>query len=420
MKQVKFFLLLLLLTTLPLNSYSWGTLGHNYVVVLSMDGFRWDYCNDTLTPNLMRIATKGVKAKRFQSSFPTLTFPNHYSMATGLYPDNHGIIANRFYNKDLKKWYSPGAAGDASFYKGEPIWNTAQKHGLKTANFFWIGSEAPIGGKLPEIYKYYNQDKDITYSQRVDSVISWLSRPKEERPQLVMFYFEDPDKTTHRNDPNPAIENITRLTVAKCDSLVGVLDSKLQELPIAGNIHLIIVSDHGMCPVDESRTIYLSDYLEKSWAPDSTSSFGSPLALINIHPHKVKATLKALKKVEHINVWKRSDIPKRLHYGKNPNIGDLVILADSAWSIRKDRTPARSTSKGAHGFDNRNRDMYGIFYAYGPKFQENAVVEEFPNIQLYNIIAHLLELKNPAKTDVRLEDVNLLFKPEFRTKSYGK
>lgn len=376
-----------------------------YVVVLSMDGFRWDYDSLASTPNLDKIAKKGVKSRGLQPCFPTLTFPNHYSMATGLYPDNHGLIANRFYNKKLGK-YNPEKSQEAAFYNGEPIWNTAKKQGIKTANFFWIGSEAPIDGMLPDIYKIYEKDKKTTYSQRIDSMMSWLDLPEEKRPQLIMFYFEDPDKTTHKNDPDPRKSGTTRKIVEHCDSLVGVLDKKIQALPFAKNIHLIVLSDHGMCSVDSGRTVHLSDYLKESWI-DSNSYFDTPLSLVNIHPDKLDSAIMALKNAKHISVWKASDMPERLHYGKNPNIGNLVILADSAWNISKDKNV---DLKGAHGFDNQNHDMYGIFYAYGPKFKKDTIVEEFPNIQLYNIIAHLLNLKNPVKTDADLKDVEFLFK----------
>ncbi len=375
-----------------------------YVVVLSMDAFRWDYERLIGTPNLDKIAKKGVKSKGFQSSFPTITFPNHYSMATGLYPDHHGLVSNTFFNKKLQQEYRIGkyeAVDNPEFYGGEPIWNTAQKQGIFTANYFWVGSETPIGGMQPNIWKAFS--KEVTYSQRVDSVISWLERPENERPQLIMFYFDDPDATTHYDDPVNGTK--TRRIVKYCDSLVGVLDRKLQALPFAKNVHLLVVSDHGMSPIDSSRTVYLPNYLDTSWI--QYSNWSTPTCLMDIYPDKLDSALMALKKVPHIQAWKPADIPKRLNFGTNPNIGNLVILADSAWSISK--KPFSSRAKGTHGFDNQNRDMYGIFYAYGPKFAKNKVVPQFPNIQLYNIIAYLLNIK-PAQTDAKLEDVSFLFK----------
>lgn len=376
-----------------------------FVIVLSMDGFRWDYNRLSGTPNLDKIAERGVKSEGLQSVFPTKTFPSHYSMATGLYPDNHGLVANRFFNQTLQKEYTMGnrkMVENPDFYGGEPIWNTAQKQGLITASYFWVGTEAPIGGLQPNIWKRF--DKSITYSQRIDSVISWLERPENERPQLIMFYFEDPDGTTHHDDPING--NETHRIVKYCDSLVGVLDRRLQALPFAQNIHLIVVSDHGMSLVDSSRTVYTQDYLDPLWIRYTNRS--SPMCLMDIYPDKLDSALMMLQNVLNISAWKSSDVPRRLNYGTNPNIGNLVILADSAWSIAEKPRIGRH-AKGDHGFDNQNRDMYGIFYAYGPKFQINKVVPEFLNIQLYNIIAYLLNLK-PAQTDAKLEDVNFLFK----------
>ncbi|MCL2416576.1 MAG: ectonucleotide pyrophosphatase/phosphodiesterase [Bacteroidales bacterium] len=375
-----------------------------YVIVLSLDGFRWDYNQIIGTPNLDRIAERGVRSKGLQPVFPTGTFANHYSMATGLFPDNHGIIANTFFNQELQKEFrlaNREAVGNPKFYGGEPIWNTVQRYGLKSASFFWVGTEAPIGGKQPNIWKNFNSR--IPFHERVDSVISWLERPEDQRPQLIMFYFEEPDFTAHSFHPTYA-EEVHRM-VRYCDSLVGVLDRRLQALPFAENISLIIVSDHGMTPTDISRVVFLHNYLCESWIQYSSRS--SPMALMTVYPEKLDTALSVLQNVPHINAWRPEDIPKHLNFGRNPNIGNLVILADSAWSISKE--PVDRWRKGDHGFDNTNRDMFGIFYARGPKFHTNRVVPEFLNIQLYNIIAHLLGIR-PAPNDAKLEEVYFLFR----------
>jgi len=371
---------------------------------LSLDGFRWDYNQIVGTPNLDKIAERGVKSKGLQPVFPTGTFASHYSMATGLFPDNHGLIANTFFNKELQKEYrisNREAVGNPLFYGGEPIWNTVQKQGLKSASFFWVGTEAPIGGLQPNIWKNFNST--ITFFQRIDSVISWLERPEKERPQLIMFYFEEPDFTAHYNDPVHAEE--THRMVRYCDSLVGVLDRRLQALPFAESISLIVVSDHGMTPTDISRIVYLQNYLCPSWIIYSSRT--SPMTLMTVHSDKLDSALLVLQNVQHINAWKPQDIPKHLNFGTNPNIGNLVILADSAWSISE--RPVDRWIKGNHGYDNYNRDMFGIFYARGPKFHKNKVVPEFLNIQLHNIIAHLFGIK-PAPNDARLEEVYFLFR----------
>lgn len=389
--------------TLFLFAFSSFASDRKYVIVLSLDGFRWDYNQIIGTPNLDKIAERGVRSKGLQPVFPTGTFPNHYSMATGLFPDNHGLIANTFFNQDLQKEFriaNRKAVGNPKFYGGDPIWNTVQRYGIKSASFFWVGTEAPIGGKQPNIWKNFNSR--ITFSQRIDSVISWLERPEEHRPQLIMFYFEEPDLTAHHF--HPAYSEEVHRMVRYCDSLVGVLDRRLQALPFAENISLIIVSDHGMTPTSIDRVVYLQNYLCTSWIQYSSNA--SPMALMTIYPEKLDSALLVLQSVQHINAWQPQDIPKHLNFGTNPNIGNLVILADSAWSISKE--PLEIWRAGDHGFDNTNREMFGIFYARGPKFHRNKAVPEFLNIQLHNIIAHLFGIR-PAPNDAKLEDVYFLF-----------
>jgi alkaline phosphatase D len=381
------------------------TVAPNIVVVLSMDGFRWDYKHIIGTPNLDRIAKEGVSAEKWQSSFPTVTFPNHYSMATGLYPNNHGIIHNTFYSNELGREYTMSkrdAVGDGRFYKGEPIWNTAQKQGKRTANFFWVGSEADIQGMRPDRWKVF--DSKVPYKNRIDTVLKWLQLPAQERPDLIMFYFESPDNITHNNHPTNSEK--TKAVVRQCDSLVGIFYDKIKTLPNAAQIHFIIVSDHGMCSVAIERSEYLSDYLKKEWI--DYSNRGNPVAIMRIKEDKLDSALLMLGRAKHLKAWKNTDVPQRLHYGSNPDIGNLVILADSAYNIFSSRNNARSGA-GKHGYDNLNSDMYGIFYGYGRDFKQNYKVDMLQNIQLYNIICRLLNI-TPAANDADINKIEMLFK----------
>jgi alkaline phosphatase D len=353
---------------------------------------------------LDRIAREGLRAEAWQSSFPTITFPNHYAMATGLYPDHHGIVHNSFYNKELGLIYTMGnreVVVDGRFYKGEPIWNTAKKQGKRTANFFWVGSEANVQGMQPDIWKTY--DHNISYETRIDSVLSWLQLPEETRPELIMFYFEDPDNTTHHN--HPVNGEFTKAMVKRCDSLAGAFYDKMKQLPIADRIHFLIVSDHGMCPTAIERTEYLSDYIKEEWV--TLSNWGNPVALFDIKEDKLDSALLMLSKAEHLSAWIPSEIPERLHYGSDPNIGNLVVVADSAYNIFKDHSRTKS-NEGQHGYDNINKDLYGIFYANGRDFKKSFVAPIIPNIQLYNIICKLLDL-TPAPNDGNIKDLDVLF-----------
>jgi alkaline phosphatase D len=203
----------------------------NYVVLISFDAFRWDYDKLYNTPNLNLLALDGVKAGRLIPSFPTKTFPNHYTIATGLYPDHHGLVDNSFPAADLGLFYRMGdraAVENPAFYGGEPVWVTAEKQGVKAASYFWVGSEAPVGGMHPSYWKKY--DGRVTYQARIDSVIKWLGYSPEKRPELVTLYFDEPDLISHDFGPESPQ---TGKVVSSLDSIIGVIRMKLSALPDA-------------------------------------------------------------------------------------------------------------------------------------------------------------------------------------------
>lgn len=374
-----------------------------YVVMLSMDAFRWDYYQHANTPNLNAIAKAGVRAEGLIPCFPSKTFPNHYSMATGLHPDNHGIVNNKFYDSTLG-YYSLGdrnAVENAAFYGGEPIWLTAEKQGLKAGTYFWVGSEAPIGGRYPSFWRRYN--RRVPFEARIDTVIQWLSLPEEERPHLVAFYFQEPDWTSHEDGP---LGSKTLALVEQLDSLVGVLVNRIDELPIADKVNLLIVSDHGMADISSEKYIKLDEYVDANWF--SMVNGGSPVLTLQPKEEFREIALQKLKSIPNLKVWERNEIPERYHYGKNPRVHDIVIEADLGYSLGVSSYPD-SYRGGAHGYDNMLPDMRGIFYAKGPAFKKNHVQPAFMNINLYPIIAHILGLE-PAKVDGNLEEVKDIFK----------
>jgi len=361
----------------------------NYVLVVSLDAFRWDYSRIYNTPNLNKLAKDGVKADRMFSSFPTVTFPNHYSIATGLYPDHHGLINNSFPAPDLGLFYRMGdrtAVENPAFYGGEPIWVTAEKQGVRSASFFWVGSEA----KHPTYWKKY--DESVTYEARIDTVIKWLGYPPEKRPGLVTLYFDEPDATSHAFGP---VSAQTGKIVARLDSLMGVLRTKLSTLPEAKRINLIILSDHGMSAISPARYINI-----KSLVPDrmiASISGGNPVYLINPSEGKKDSVLFLLNKSKGLKAWDKSHLPAKWHYGTNPRIPEIVAVADSSWSIGT-RPDGSSLRGGAHGYDNSNSDMFSIFYAAGPSFKRNYKFRELNNIDIYNLICRILDI-TPAKND---------------------
>ncbi|MEJ2501762.1 MAG: ectonucleotide pyrophosphatase/phosphodiesterase, partial [Gemmatimonadota bacterium] len=228
-----------------------------YLVLVAFDGMRHDLVDRTATPAFDRVAARGARADGLIPAYPSKTFPNHYSIVTGLYPAHHGIVDNAFYDPHRNAVYRLGdtiAVRDGSWYGGEPIWVTAEKQGLRTASFYWVGSEAPIAGVRPTYFKAYRDD--FPYEARVDTVLHWLSLPPAERPQLITLYFPEPDHTLHRE--GPAAEAVDR-AVRRLDDVLGRLLDGLDRLPIADSVHLVLVSDHGMAPAPEDHVIVLDE-----------------------------------------------------------------------------------------------------------------------------------------------------------------
>ena len=355
-----------------------------YVVLVSMDGFRWDYEKQFNLPNLKQIAKEGVHAKSMKPSYPSKTFPNHYSIVTGLYPDHHGIINNVFYDAALNESFSlsSNAKNDSRFYGGNPIWNLAEQQGIKTASFFWPGSD--IDKRNPSYFKNYNGK--IPYGARIDTVMKWLQLPEKQRPHLVTLYFDEPDHTGHNFGP---LSQENKKMVIKMDSVMGELSRRLDQLAIGKQINLIIVSDHGMADISNDKKVAVLDYLKPEWL--GYKEVINPIMSLQAKPGFNDSIANTLKKVPHIKFWKSNEVPRRLHYGTNPRAHDFVIEAEKGYSlVSKESTHIKG---GTHGYDNNEKDMHAIFYAKGPAFKINKTVKTFPNISVYPLIAHILGLQ---------------------------
>jgi alkaline phosphatase D len=399
------FLLLLLLIALGACNTS-RMEKEDYVLLVSFDGFRWDYPDLYDTPNFDALAREGVKAERLIPSFPTKTFPNHYTLATGLYPDHHGIINNSFYAPDLEGVYRIGdvpMVTNPSAYFGEPIWVTAEKQGIRSACYFWVGSEAAVAGTSPSYWKAY--DGSVPYRQRVDTVMSWLNLPLEDRPRMLMLYFDEPDHTGHEYGPE---HEATGDQVVRADSILAYIRSGLAKLDYADRINLIVLSDHGMSPISPEKYVNLADHMKKEWTNRVVG--GNPLYLVEPAEGCADSITYALNLLEGVSAWQKEDIPDRLHYGSSPRFPGIVIVADPFWSIGT-RSDPYGYAGGAHGYDNSFDDMHAIFYAEGPAFKENHVTASFSNVEVYGIVAKLLNL-DPAETDGHISHVSDLFSSE--------
>ena len=372
-----------------------------YVVMLSLDGFRWNYAERTNTPALDKIEQKGIRAE-MTASFPTKTFPNHYSIATGLYPDHHGIVNNTFWDPQrgvLYKISDRSKVQDGYFYGGEPIWVTAEKQDVRSASFFWVGSEAKIGGYYPSIWKTY--DHNFPFYQRADSVIAWLQLPEEKRPHLITWYLSEPDGSGHHFGPES--QQITD-TIHGLDQILGYFLDQLEQLDIANEVNIIVVSDHGMQEISNQRVIRLQDYVKKSWMAGANG--GNPVYNIWAKNGFKDSIANALANVPHLSLYTKDNVPPRLHYMTHERCGDFVAVADSSWSLFNSYVPTFTTG-GTHGYDNANRNMNAIFYAYGPNFKsQNTSNNTLDNVDIYNMICEILDLKAAANDgdDSRVND----------------
>lgn len=375
-----------------------------YVVVVSMDAFRWDYADIYTTPEFEEMEAGGVRADYLLSSFPTKTFPNHYALATGLFPDHNGIINNNFYAPDLDKLYRIGDRSmveNPDAYFGEPIWVTAEQQGKIAASFYWVGSEAPIKGISPTYWKTYNHS--TPYTVRVKQVISWLKEPLEKRPELVMLYFDQPDGVGHDYGPE---STQTGEVVESMDSLLGSLRDQIAELPYADRVNLIVLADHGMAPISPDKYHNLYDYIHEDWVKSIIG--GNPVYLVAPLDGYEDSIIMSMQGIEGLQAWEKEDIPAHLHYGSSPRFPGIVVVADSMWSIGT-KSSASGYTGGAHGYDNHFTDMRTIFYAEGPAFKEGYSSPAFSNVEVYGIIAHILGL-DPAETDGDIENVRHIFK----------
>jgi len=373
-----------------------------YVVIVSLDAFRWDYPEMYDTPWLDSIARAGVRAV-MMPSYPSSTFPNHYTLATGLVPDHHGIVNSQFWDPERGELYSMGDSltrYNPVYYGGEPVWNTAERQGVRTASIYWVGSDVAIGGHYPSSYLRWNDAPRLDYAQRAEETVRLLSLPKRQRPRLVMVYFDDPDATSHEFGPD-SIESGT--VIHYLDSLVGVMYQGVRSLPYGDRINFIVTADHGMTDISDERFIRIDEVLDTTWCERVVST--NPTSIFT-RPGCRDSVLAALSEVEHIQAWPRESVPAELQYGSSPHLGDVIVAPDLGWQFAFQ--PRRLL--GAHGYAPQEADMQVFFCASGPDFMEGYVSDEtFANTAVYPLLCRLLGVK-PAPCDGDLSGVGAMLK----------
>lgn len=359
-----------------------------YVILVSLDGFRYDYPKRYHADHLLALAAQGASAPEGMiPAYPSITFPNHYTIITGLYPEHHGIVANSFYDPARKESYSykdPKTVADGSWYGGTPLWVLAEQQGMRAASFFWVGSEADIQEIRPSFYLKF--DGSFPNGKRVQQVLAWLHLPPEQRPHFITLYFSDTDTAGHQYGPDsPQVAD----AVHELDNEIGKLMDGIKESKLP--VDLIVVADHGMAKV-EGPPIHLDDFGLKSSSFEQIS--GS--LLYPKSEEDAQAAYLALKgKSDKFLVYRRAQVPAGLHFNSNPREGDPVIIPTGPYFISAVTDPLRPEHPplGAHGYDPaRMPEMKAIFFAAGPDIHKGIAVAPFENVNIYPLIARILGL----------------------------
>jgi alkaline phosphatase D len=370
-----------------------------YVLLISLDGFRYDYAQRDHAANLLEFGRKGVAAKALIPSFPTSTFPNHNTIATGLYPAHHGIVENSFWDpqrKALFRFNDPSLASDPAWWGGTPLWVLAEQQGMRAASYFWPGSDYEIQHTRPTYYHTY--DGKVTKDQQIAEVIGWLKLPKSQRPHFITVYFSEVDHESHLHGPD-APE--TREAIAHVDAALGKLFDSIRDTGVPVNI--FVVSDHGMSAVQGA--IDVSKFADLTGV--ETVAASTEVKIYSDDAARIESLYNQFKdKDPRFNVYRPGEIPSRLHYSGNPRIGDLVLMAAKPVILHLAPRPGermREPLKGMHGYDvDLDPEMKAIFYAQGPDLKSGLTIEEFQNIHIFPLIVRILGLQPPPDVDGQL------------------
>lgn len=370
-----------------------------YVVMVSLDGFRYDYDKIHGSKTLQAIARNGVRAEGLIPVYPSKTFPNHYSIVTGLYADEHELVSNEFIDPKIEGTYSIGGPTvmEGKWYGGEPLWNTAQKNGFLTASFFWIGSEAPIQGMYPNWYVKYNGG--VSQQDRINQVIEWLNLPEADRPHFISLYFSAVDDAGHATGPESPE---TKAAVQGLDQILAQFRDELNATGLP--INLIIVSDHGMEKLDQTKTILLDPSIDLTAYDISGQGTMVKLYLKAGFPQtKINETVAELRTKQNgpYRVWSRQEMTS-YHFSKTRRTGDIIIEPDAPYLVYA-KAPSSSVRGGNHGWDPQKfKNMHGIFFAEGPAFKQGVQIKAFENIHIYPMVTQILGLKNTPKVSGKL------------------
>jgi predicted AlkP superfamily pyrophosphatase or phosphodiesterase len=359
-----------------------------YVILVSLDGFRYDYAKRYHAEHLLALAAEGASAPEgMLPSYPSITFPNHYTIVTGLYPEHHGIVANSFYDparKETYNYHDGKSVGDGTWYGGTPLWVLAEQQGMRSASFFWVGSEADIQGVRPTYYLKF--DASFPNHKRVEQVLAWLHLPPEQRPHMITLYFSDTDTAGHRYGPDsPQVAD----AVHELDGEIGKLVDGIKQSKLA--VDLIVLADHGMAEV-KGAPIHLDQY-------GLNPAYFAPIVGLGLYAKSEEDAQKAYQamrgKSDKFAVYRRAEVPAYLHFESSPREGDPVVVPNGPYFITAsvDLNGAEHPPVGAHGYDaTRMPEMKAFFVAVGPDIRHGMALDPFENVNVYPLVAQILGL----------------------------
>ena len=366
------------------------------VLLVSIDAFRADYLELGLTPNLARLVREGVRARWMNPSYPSLTFPNHYTIVTGLRPDRHGIVHNTMDDAALGafKLSDRAAVSTSQWWRGEPIWVSAENAGLPTATMFWPGSEAVIGGRQPG--RWLPFDKAVPLLARVDTALGWLTESATTRPRLTTLYFDALDEASHDHGPDSAEAHAA---LREADAAIGRLVAGLEARALLDAVNIVVVSDHGMATVKPGNVIAVEDMVDPTDAVAVTA--GQSLGFAPRPGRTAAAEQRLLGTHPRYDCWRKADLPPRWHYGRHARVPPIVCQMHEGWdALPRARLARRAAdaTRGSHGFDPALPSMRALFVARGPAFRRGIVMPAFDNVDVYPLLARLVGIR-PAPND---------------------
>ena len=412
----KYFELIILIAVLGFVAIAKTSEKHEpaYVLMISFDGFRHDYVEKYDAPHFKAFIEKGAKAEALTPSFPSKTFPNHYSLVTGMYPGNHGLVDNSFYDEELDVVYRASKrelVENPAFYGGLPLWQLTQQNGMKSASYFWVGSEAPVAGSFPDYYYIY--DGSVSNEARIDEVVRWLNLPEEDRPHFISLYFSLVDSQGHATGPDSPE---TGEAVLEADRLLGLLMAQIESIDLP--INVVITSDHGMNTVPtKEETLINVDSLFNGFDRSQfrvVNNGAHAHVYVDDEPLKEELFSSLQSQATHFRVYKKEQFPEQWHY-EHKRIGELFItMVPGHYLVSRGQRVGmlrRGKATGQHGFDPASTpDMGGIFYAKGPNIKSNQVLPPIENVHVYPFVAHLMGIDKLPQIDGNLKVLKSIYK----------